>query len=244
MGQPKISKMQGNQPSVSSRPLVLGKQFPDVKGVCNKTATTPEGTIDFGEYTADSWAILFSHPAAYTPICTTELAAVAKLAPEFAARGVKVVGFSCDSEEEVQGWLGDVEAFAGGAPFSFPVICDSDRSLAVRLGMLDPSDVGQAGLAMPVRAVFIVGPDKLLKLSILYPATTGRNFDEILRVLDSLQLTAVHGVATPANWKLGEDCYVTPKVKPEEFPMKFPDGVEVVSVPSGKEYLKKTSQPK
>lgn len=150
------------------------------------------------------------------------------------------MGFSCDSEEEVQGWLGDVEAFAGGnAPFSFPVICDSDRSLAVRLGMLDPSDVGQAGLAIPVRAVFIVGPDKLLKLSLLCecaavvkkkscgsplilliffrfldPATTGRNFDEILRVLDSLQLTAVHGVATPANWKPGENCYVTPKVKP------------------------------
>ena len=219
------------------RPM-LGKTFPSFRAKCTITETTPDGEIDWHQFIEGSWAILFSHPAAFTPICTTELGAVAGLKAELEKRGVKACGFSCDSVENDAGWITDIETYSGNQ-ITFPIIADQERDLAVALGMLDESDKNAVGLAMPVRAVFIIGPDKKLKLMILYPATTGRNMDELLRVLDSLMLTAEFAVATPANWKAGEDCFLTPKAAPEN----FSKGVNIVPVPSGKSYLKQTPDP-
>ncbi|EDO47205.1 predicted protein [Nematostella vectensis] len=220
----------------------LGDEFP------NFTADSTIGTINFHDFIKDSWAILFSHPADYTPVCTTELGRVAQLEPEFKKRGVKMAGLSCDDAESHRGWVKDITKYnleqnKSSAKFNYPIIADERRELAVKLGMVDPDEKDSKGLPLTCRAVFIIGPDKKLKLSILYPATTGRNFDEILRVIDSLQLTATKKVATPVDWKLGGDCMVIPSIKPEEEGTIFPKGVRALDLPSGKRYLRYTPQP-
>ncbi|XP_077986546.1 peroxiredoxin-6-like [Glandiceps talaboti] len=215
----------------------LGDEFP------NFSADTSEGPIKFHEWLGGSWAILFSHPADYTPVCTTELGRVAKLEPEFKKRGLKMIALSCDGVESHKGWIKDIKGYSGLDGFPYSIIADEKRELAVKLGMVDPDEKDAAGLPLTCRAVFIIGPDKKLKLSLLYPATTGRNFDEILRVIDSLQLTATKKVATPVDWKHGDDCMVIPSVKPEDVPKLFPKGVTIKEVPSGKQYIRVTPQP-
>jgi len=219
----------------------LGCVFPDFE------AETTQGTLRFHEWLGDSWGILFSHPADYTPVCTTELARVVDYQDKFKARNVKMIALSCDSVEDHQGWSKDVEHFCqrGGKEkkeLTFPIIADPDRTLAVKFGMLDPDEIDAKGIPLPARAVFVVGADKRLKLSILYPATTGRNFDEIIRVIDSLQLTATKRVATPVDWKAGDRCMVLPNIPPAEAKTIFP-AHEVVDLPSGKTYLRLTPQP-
>ncbi|XP_076315147.1 peroxiredoxin 6a [Tachypleus tridentatus] len=216
----------------------LGDTFP------NFTADTTIGTIDFYDWIGDSWAILFSHPADYTPVCTSELGKSATLNPEFTKRGVKLIALSCDSVDSHKGWISDIKSYCKFGPgFPYPIISDEKRELAVKLGMLDPLEKDSQGLPLTCRALFIIGPDKKLKLSMLYPATTGRSFDEVLRVVDSLQLTENKKVATPVDWKQGGDCMVLPSVKDEDIPTLFPAGVKVVPMPSGKTYLRTTPQP-
>merc|ERR1712002_369134 len=178
----------------------------------------------------DSWAILFSHPADYTPVCTTELGRVQTLSNEFGKRGVKLIALSCDEVESHNGWIKDIIAY-------------NNRDVAELYGMMDPDEKDAKGIPLTCRAVFIIGPDKRLKLSLLYPATTGRNFDEILRVVDSLQLTATRKVATPVDWKQGGSCMVVPGVKQSDVASLFPTGVKVHEVPSGKVYIRTTPQP-
>lgn len=218
--------------------ISLGETFPDFE--CESSI----GHLRLHEYFGESWGILCSHPADFTPVCTTELGYLAKILPELTKRNVKVLGLSCNDTESHLGWIKDIQSANGlSGEFPYPIISDPKRELAVKLGMLDPVEKDAAGIPLTARAVFIVGTDKKLKLSILYPATTGRNFDEILRVIDSLQLTAYHKVATPANWKQGDACMVVPSVKPEEHATLFPKGVDVKAVPSGKQYLRFTPQP-
>jgi len=220
--------------------LKLGVDFP------NFTAETDRGIIDFHQWIGKSWAILFSHPADYTPVCTTELARIAQLEDQFQKRNCKLIALSCDNAEKHRGWIEDLKSYAKlnkDHAWPFPIIADEGRELAIKFGMLDPAEKDAAGLPLTCRAVFIIGPDLKLKLSILYPATTGRNFDEILRVLDSLQLTLNKKVATPVDWKQGGDCMVLPTVNDSEIPQLFPKGIRVVDVPSGKKYLRITPQP-
>mmetsp|Transcript_15184 Transcript_15184/g.18420 ORF Transcript_15184/g.18420 Transcript_15184/m.18420 type:complete len:227 (-) Transcript_15184:81-761(-) len=221
-------------------PPELGKEFPDF------SVQTSQGAMKFHEYINGSWAILFSHPADFTPVCTTELGMVAKMAPQFAKRGVKLAALSCNDVDSHKGWIPDIlsQQMIKGDDLPYPIIADPDRELAIQLGMLDPDEKNAAGLPMACRAVFIIGPDKKLKLSLLYPATTGRNFDEILRVVDSLQLTAVEKVATPANWTAGKDCMVIPSISNEEAETKFPKGFKVAEMPSGKGYMRFTPDPR
>jgi len=216
----------------------LGDVFPDFE------ADTSSGKVKFHDWLGGSWAILFSHPADYTPVCTTELGKAAQMEAEFAKRGVKMIALSCDSVESHKGWIEDIKSYTQGMSFPYPIIADPKRELAVQFGMLDPDEKDNQGLPLTCRAVFIIGPDKKLKLSILYPATTGRNFDEIIRVIDSLQLTATKKVATPVNWKDGQDCMVVPSVKPEDHENLFPKGVRVQDLPSGKQYMRFTPHPK
>ncbi|XP_037078958.1 peroxiredoxin-6-like isoform X1 [Pollicipes pollicipes] len=219
--------------------VLLGDVFP------NFEADSTEGPVKFHDWLGDSWGILFSHPADFTPVCTTELGAAAQLAPEFAKRGVRMMAVSCDGVNSHKDWIKDIEAYnsLGAGRFPYPIIADEERHLAVQLGMLDPNERTADGLCLTARAVFVVGPDKKLKLSILYPATTGRNFHEILRVIDSLQLTAQKKVATPVNWKAGDKCMVLPSISEDDAKKLFPAGVEVIPVPSGKKYLRTTPQP-
>ena len=205
----------------------LGDTAPDF------TATTTEGTIQFHQWLGDSWGILFSHPKDFTPVCTTELGQVAKLKPEFEKRHCKVIGLSVDPIEDHKGWSADIEETQGAA-LNFPLIADADRKVSDLYDMIHPS----ADDTFTVRSVFIIGPDKKVKLTITYPAATGRNFDEILRVIDSLQLTAHHQVATPVNWKPGEDVIIVPTVSDEEARAKFPAGFKTL-----KPYLRITPQP-
>ncbi|XP_072025057.1 peroxiredoxin-6-like [Amphiura filiformis] len=214
----------------------LGDVFPDF------TAQSSKGEIKFHEWLGDSWGILFSHPADYTPVCTTELSRAAAMQKDFAKRGVKMIALSCDDVESHIGWIEDIKDYSK-CEFEHPIIADPKRDLAVKLGMLDPDEKDAAGLPLTARCVFIIGPDKKLKLSILYPATTGRNFDEILRVVDALQLTATKKVATPVDWKQGEACMVLPSVKAEDEAKFFPKGVTHVEVKSGKKYMRTTPQP-
>uniref|UniRef100_A0A8C0IVW1 Peroxiredoxin-6 n=1 Tax=Chelonoidis abingdonii TaxID=106734 RepID=A0A8C0IVW1_CHEAB len=179
--------------------LLLGDEAP------NFEADTTQGRIRFHDFLGDSWGILFSHPRDFTPVCTTELGRAAKLAPEFRKRNVKMIALSIDTVSDHLAWSKDINAYNGDEPtekLPFPVIADAKRDLSIQLGMLDPDERDKEGLPLTARVVFIFGPDKKLKLSILYPATTGRNFDEILRVVDSLQLTAKSKVATPVDWKV------------------------------------------
>jgi thioredoxin-dependent peroxiredoxin len=199
----------------------------------NFTAETTEGTIDFHEWIGEGWAILFSHPADYTPVCTTELGTVAKLKPEFDKRNVKVVGLSVDPLDSHNGWISDINE-TQGTTVNFPIIADSERVVADLYDMIHPNALNN----LTVRSVFVVGPDKKVKLTLTYPASTGRNFDEILRIVDSLQLTSDYSVATPANWKDGDDCIVVPALSDEEAKAKFPKGFTPI-----KPYLRVTPQP-
>ncbi len=199
----------------------------------NFTAETTDGTIDFHDWLGDSWGILFSHPADYTPVCTTELGTVAKYKPEFDKRNVKVVALSVDGLESHNGWVKDINE-TQDTTVNFPIIADQDRKVSELYDMIHPN----ADDKLTVRSVFIIGDDKKVKLIITYPASTGRNFDELLRVIDSLQLTAYRKLATPANWKNGDDCVVAPSVSNEEIPKLFPKGFKEI-----KPYLRMTPQP-
>ncbi|XP_061490081.1 peroxiredoxin-6 [Rhineura floridana] len=220
--------------------LLLGDDAP------NFQADTTHGPIHFHEFLGSSWGILFSHPRDFTPVCTTELGRAAKLAPEFARRNIKMIALSIDDVSDHLCWSKDINAYNGDEAkekLPFPIIADSKRELAVQLGMLDPDERDKDGIPLTARVVFVFGPDKKLKLSILYPATTGRNFDEILRVVDSLQLTAAQKVATPVDWKPGDQVMVIPSVPDEEAKKLFPGGVHTKELPSGKKYLRYTPQP-
>ncbi len=199
----------------------------------NFQAKTSKGDIDFYEYIGDSWAVLFSHPADYTPVCTTELGRTASLQDEFAKRNVKVIALSVDPLESHDGWIKDINE-TQNVEVNFPLIADENKEVAIAYDMIHPN----ASEKTTVRSLFIIGPDKKIKLIISYPASTGRNFTEILRVIDSLQLTAYHSVATPADWKDGEDVVVIPAIKTEDIPAKFPKGYTEV-----KPYLRMTPQP-
>ncbi|KAG6795756.1 peroxiredoxin-6 [Apis mellifera caucasica] len=218
--------------------VLLGETFP------NFVADSQMGPINFHDWLDNSWGILFSHPNDFTPVCTTELARVLKLMPEFEKLGVKVIALSCNSVDSHRKWIEDIKAYAGmtDKEFPYPIIEDETRKLATLLGMLDPLEVDNNGIPMTARAVFIIDPAKKMRLSILYPATTGRNFDEILRVIESLQLTEKHKVATPVDWKIGEEVMIQPIVSDEEA-KKLYNNIKFVSLPSGKSYVRIVSQP-
>jgi alkyl hydroperoxide reductase subunit AhpC len=199
----------------------------------NFLAQSTEGKIDFYEWLGNSWAILFSHPKDFTPVCTTELGAVAKLKPEFDKRNVKVIGLSVDGLSNHEKWSNDIKETQGYKP-NFPIIADEDRKVSDLYGMIHP----KASDTLTVRSVFVIGPDKKIKLTLTYPASAGRNFDEILRVIDSLQLTANYKVATPANWKNGEDVIISGTVSDEDAKKLFPQGWKTV-----KPYLRTVKQP-
>jgi alkyl hydroperoxide reductase subunit AhpC len=208
--------------------LRLGDIVPDFE------AETTEGKIKFHEWLGNSWGVLFSHPKNYTPVCTTELGYTAKLKPEFDKRNVKAIGLSVDKLEDHHGWSKDIEETQGAA-LNFPLIADADKKVASLFDMIHPN----ASDTFTVRSVFVIDPNKKLRLSLTYPASTGRNFDEILRVIDSLQLTDKYKVATPVNWKDGEDVIIVPAVKDEEAKKLFPEGFKTI-----KPYLRTVAQPK
>lgn len=207
--------------------LRLGDTVPDF------TAETSEGTINLYDYLGSGWGVLFSHPADYTPVCTTELGRTALLKNEFEKRNVKVLAVSVDGLEKHAGWKKDINE-TQSCSVDFPIIADEDRKVATLYDMIHPN----ASETFTVRSLFIIGPDKKLKLSLTYPASTGRNFHEVLRVIDSLQLTAKHSVATPADWQQGEDVIVVPAISTEDAQKKFPKGLKIV-----KPYLRYTPQP-
>lgn len=199
----------------------------------NFTAETSLGKLDFYEYLGDSWGVLFSHPADYTPVCTTELGKTASLKPEFDKRNVKVMALSVDNVSSHKGWITDINE-TQGVEVNFPIIADQDKTISEAYGMLHPN----ASATLTVRSLFIIAPDKTVKLIISYPASTGRNFQEILRVIDSLQLTAKYSVATPADWQDGDDVVIANSIKNEDIPAKFPKGFTEI-----KPYLRITPQP-
>ena len=204
-------------------------------------ASTTHGEIAFHQWIGDGWAILFSHPKDFTPVCTTELGYMAKLQPEFAKRNTKIMGLSIDPVSDHQRWKKDIEETQGTAP-NYPIIGDQDLTIAKLYDMIHPNAMGGKRTAadnFTVRSVFVVGPDKKIKLTLTYPMTTGRNFDEVLRVLDSMQLTAKHKVATPVNWKPGEDVIIAGSVSDEEAKQKYPDGWK-----APRPYLRIVPQPK
>jgi len=207
--------------------LKLGDKAP------NFDAETSEGKINFYDFLGDSWGILFSHPADYTPVCTTELGAAAKYKDEFEKRNVKVMALSVDGVESHKGWIQDINE-TQNTTVNFPIIADEDKKVSNLYDMIHPN----ASDTLTVRSVYVIGPDKTIKLMITYPASTGRNFEELLRVIDSLQLTANHKVATPANWKHGEDVVISPSISNEDADKMFPKGYKEV-----KSYLRTTPQP-
>ncbi len=201
--------------------------------VPNFTQDSSEGTINFYDWAGDSWVILFSHPKDFTPVCTTELGTVAKLKPEFDKRNVKALALSVDDVNSHMGWIGDIEE-TQSTKLNYPILADPDRKVSDLYDMIHPN----ANNTLTVRSVFVIDPQKKLRLTFTYPASTGRNFDEILRVIDSLQLTDDHSVATPANWTDGGDCVVVPSISTEDAKQKFPKGVTEL-----KPYLRMTPQP-
>ena len=206
------------------------------------TAKTTHGVIKFHDWIGNSWAILFSHPKDFTPVCTTELGYMAKIEPEFAKRNCKLIGLSVDPVENHSKWAKDIEETQGAA-VKYPMIGDTDLTVAKLYNMLPASEAGTsegrtAATNATVRSVFVIGPDKKIKLMLTYPMTTGRNFDEILRVLDSMQLTEKHKVATPVNWKQGDDVIIVPAVSDEEAKKKYPEGFKTI-----KPYLRVVKQP-
>ena len=214
--------------ATDARVIRLGDEAPDF------TAETTEGPVRFHEWLGTSWGVLFSHPKDFTPVCTTELGALAKIKGEFDRRNVKVIGLSVDPLDAHLRWAKDIEETQGHAP-NFPVIADTDRSVSDLYGMIHPN----ADDTATVRSVFVVGPDKKVKLTITYPMSTGRNFDEVLRVIDSLQLTAAHKVSTPVNWRQGEDVIIIPAVSDDEARQRFPEGWTAL-----KPYLRLVPQPR
>ena len=207
--------------------LRLGDIAPDF------SAETTHGNINFHDWLCDSWGILFSHPKDYTPVCTTELGYMSKIKPEFDKRNVKILAISVDPIDSHKGWVGDIND-TQNTTVNFPIIADPDRKVSNLYDMIHP----KADDTLTVRSVFVIGADKKIKLTITYPASTGRNFDEVLRVVDSLQLTSDYQVATPVNWKHGEDCIVVPSIPTEDIPEKFPKGYREI-----KPYLRFTPQP-
>ena len=207
--------------------LRLGDIAPDF------SAETTHGNINFHDWLCDSWGILFSHPKDYTPVCTTELGYMSKIKPEFDKRNVKILAISVDPIDSHKGWVGDINE-TQNTTVNFPIIADPDRKVSNLYDMIHP----KADDTLTVRSVFVIGADKKIKLTITYPASTGRNFDEVLRVVDSLQLTSDYQVATPVNWKHGEDCIVVPSIPTEDIPEKFPKGYREI-----KPYLRFTPQP-
>ncbi len=207
--------------------LRIGEVVPDF------TADTTEGTINFHEWIGDSWAMLFSHPKDFTPVCTTELGYLAKIKPEFDKRNVKVIGLSVDKAESHLRWAADIEETQGTA-LNFPVIADADQTVARLYDMIHP----EVSDLFTIRSVFVIGPDKKIKAMLTYPASSGRNFDEIVRLVDSCQLTAKYSVATPVNWKSGEDCIIVPSLSDEAAKEKFPGGWKTL-----KPYLRIVPQP-
>ena len=207
--------------------LRLGDTAPDF------TAETTHGVINFHEYLGDGWGIFFSHPGDFTPVCTTELGTAAKLKDEFAKRNVKMIAISVDGIDSHHGWVRDINE-TQNTEMNYPIIADEERKVSVLYDMIHPN----ANENVTVRSVFIIGPDKKIKLTLTYPASTGRNFQELLRVIDSLQLTANYSVATPADWKHGEDVVIAPAIKNEDIPAKFPKGHKEI-----KPYLRTTPQP-
>ena len=217
--------------------LHLGDTAPDFE------AETTEGKIRFHDWVGDSWAVLFSHPRDFTPVCTTELGYMAKINPEFDKRGVKIIGLSVDPMENHSKWLQDIEETQGAAP-NYPIISDADFEVSKAYGMLPSDTSGDPTSRTPadnqtVRNVFVIGPDKKIKLIFVYPMTTGRNFDEVLRVIDSLQLTANHKVATPVNWQLGDDVIIAGSVSDDEAKETYPEGWE-----SPRPYIRIVPQPR
>ncbi|MDO3383647.1 peroxiredoxin [Gilvimarinus algae] len=209
----------------------------------NFTAQTTEGEIDFHQWIGDSWAILFSHPKDFTPVCTTELGYMAKLKPEFDKRNTKIIGLSVDPVDNHSKWAKDIEETQGTYP-NYPMIGDTDLNVAKLYDMLPADEAGDAGGRSAadnatVRAVFLIGPDKKIKAQLIYPMTSGRNFNEILRLLDSIQLTGKHTVATPVNWQPGDDIIIPPSVSDEDARKKFPEGFNII-----KPYLRTAKQPK
>jgi alkyl hydroperoxide reductase subunit AhpC len=216
--------------------LQLGQTAPDFE------AETTEGRIRLHEWMGDSWAVLFSHPKDFTPVCTTELGYMAKIQPEFERRNVKIIGLSVDPVDKHGDWMNDIEETQGAAP-NYPLIADSDFNVSKLYGMLPTETEGDPGARTPadnqtVRNVFVIGPDKKIKLILVYPMTTGRNFDEVLRVIDSLQLTAKHKVATPVNWQQGDDVIIAGSVSDEDAKKTYPDGWE-----SPRPYIRIVPQP-
>lgn len=207
--------------------LQLGDQVPDF------TQASSEGEISFYDWAGDDWVVLFSHPADYTPVCTTELGEVARLKPEFAKRNAKVIALSVDDADSHAGWIGDINE-TQSTTINYPILADVDKKVSDLYGMIHPN----ADAKVTVRTVFVIDPNKKLRLTLTYPPSTGRNFQEILRVIDSLQLTDNYQVATPVNWQDGEDCVVSPKIPTEEAKQKFPKGVREI-----KPYLRMTPQP-
>ena len=207
--------------------LRLGDIAPDF------SAVTTHGNINFHDWLGDSWGILFSHPKDYTPVCTTELGYMSNIKPEFDKRNVKILAISVDPVDSHNGWVGDINE-TQNTIVNFPIIADPDRKVSDLYDMIHPN----ADDTLTVRSVFVIGADKKVKLTITYPASTGRNFDEVLRVVDSLQLTSDYQVATPVNWKHGEDCIVVPSIPTEDIPEKFPKGFREI-----KSYLRYTPQP-
>jgi alkyl hydroperoxide reductase subunit AhpC len=215
--------------------LRIGDEAPNFK------AETTQGPIDFHQWIGDGWAILFSHPKDFTPVCTTELGYMAKLEPEFKKRNVKVLGLSIDPVDDHARWAKDIEETQGKAP-NYPIIGDADLNVAKMYDMIHPNATGGKRTAADnatIRSVFVIGPDKKIKLTLTYPMSTGRNFDEVLRVIDSIQLTAKHKVATPVNWKQGEDVIILTSVSDDEAKQKYPGGWK-----APKPYLRIVAQPK
>ncbi|SBT75245.1 1-cys peroxiredoxin, putative [Plasmodium ovale] len=212
----------------------LGAPFPNFTA----TASGVDGEFDFYAYVGNSWAILFSHPNDFTPVCTTELAEIGKMYSEFAKHDCKLVGFSCNSKESHEKWIEDIKHYGKINEWKIPIVCDASRDLATKLKIMDENEKDVNGLPLTCRCVFFISPEKTVKASILYPATTGRNAQEILRVLKSLQLTSKNKVATPVNWKEGDMCCVLPTVVDSDIPTLFSNPVKKVDMPSQKPYLR------
>ncbi|CAI9765797.1 unnamed protein product [Fraxinus pennsylvanica] len=210
--------------------LTLGDKLPNLE------VETTQGKIKLHDYVGDSYTIIFSHPGDFTPVCTTELGMMAAYADKFAERGVKLLGLSCDDVNSHNEWIKDIEVFNNGHKVTYPIAADPKREIIKKLNMVDPEDTQS-----PSRALHVVGPDKKIKLSFLYPASTGRNMDEVVRVLDSLMKASKHNIATPANWNPGEPVVIAPSVSNEEAKKMFPQGFDTADLPSGKDYLRFTN---
>ncbi|CAI9090890.1 OLC1v1025767C1 [Oldenlandia corymbosa var. corymbosa] len=216
--------------------LTIGDQIPNLE------VETTHGKFKLHGFISDSYCIIFSHPADFTPVCTTELASMAAYADKFAERGVKLLGFSCDDVQSHKEWIKDIEAYADNKHrVGFPIAADPTGELIKELNMVDPDEKDSSGRPLPSRALHIVGPDKKIKLSFLYPGSTGRNMDEVVRALDSLKKASQHKIATPANWKPGDQVVIAPSVSDEQAKEMFPQGFKTAELPSGKNYLRFTN---